>query len=164
MLANFTTLCLRQASKLSLQFVVSAALSAEPAARRASQWENIMQLPRRPIMRFAAGAAALPIVSFVAIAEDFPSRPITWVAPFPAGGPVDTLARIVTEPISRVLGQPIVIENVSGAAGSIGIGRVARAPPDGYTLIQGIWSTHVLNGAVYRLSYDVLNDFAPIAP
>jgi len=97
-----------------------------------------MQLPRRPIMRFAAGAAALPIVSFVAIAEDFPSRPITWVAPFPAGGPVDTLARIVTEPISRVLGQPIVIENVSGAAGSIGVGRVARAPPDGYTLIQGI--------------------------
>jgi tripartite-type tricarboxylate transporter receptor subunit TctC len=90
-----------------------------------------MQLPRRPIMRFAAGAAALPIVSFVAIAEDFPSRPITWVAPFPAGGPV-------TEPISRVLGQPIVIENVSGAAGSIGVGRVARAPPDGYTLIQGI--------------------------
>jgi len=83
---------------------------------------------------------------------------------FPAGGPVDTLARIVTEPISRVLGQPIVIENVSGAAGSIGVGRVARAPPDGYTLIQGIWSTHVLNGAVYRLSYDVLNDFAPIAP
>jgi tripartite-type tricarboxylate transporter receptor subunit TctC len=122
-----------------------------------------MQLPRRQIMRLAASAAALPIVSFVAIAEDFPSRPITWVVPFPAGGPVDTLARIVTEPMSRLLGQPIVIENVSGAAGSVGVGRVARAPPDGYTLIQGIWSTHVLNGAVYSLSYDVLNDFAPIA-
>jgi tripartite-type tricarboxylate transporter receptor subunit TctC len=114
-------------------------------------------------MRLAAGAAALPIVSFVAIADDFPIRPITWVVPFPAGGPVDTLARIVTDPMSRLLGQPIVIENVSGAAGSIGVGRVARAPPDGYTLIQGIWSTHVLNGAVYSLSYDVLNDFAPIA-
>jgi tripartite-type tricarboxylate transporter receptor subunit TctC len=129
MLANFTTLCLRQASKLSLQFILLAAA-------------------------FAACSEAR---------DDFPSRPITWVVPFPAGGPVDTLARIVTEPLSRLLRQPIVIENVSGAAGSIGVGRVARAPPDGYTLIQGIWSTHVLNGAVYSLSYDVLNDFAPIA-
>src|SRR5262245_8666970 len=122
-----------------------------------------MQVARRQIMRLAAGAAAFPIVSFAAIAEDFPSRPITWVVPFPAGGPVDTVARIMTEPMSRLLRQPIVIENVSGAAGSIGAGRVARAPPDGYMLIHGIWSTHVVNGAVYRLSYDVLNDFAPIA-
>jgi tripartite-type tricarboxylate transporter receptor subunit TctC len=122
-----------------------------------------MQLPRRQIMRLAAGAAALPIVSFVAIAEDFPSRPITWVVPFSVGGPQDTLARIVTERMRGLLGQPIVIENVSGAAGSIGVGRVARAPPDGYTLIQGLWSTHVVNGVVYKLSYDVFNDFAPIA-
>jgi tripartite-type tricarboxylate transporter receptor subunit TctC len=122
-----------------------------------------MQIARRQIMRLAAGATAFPIVSFVAIAEDFPSRPITWVVPFPAGGPVDTVARIMTDPMSRLLQQPIVIENVSGAAGSIGAGRVARAPPDGYMLIHGIWSTHVVNGAVYRLSYDVFDDFAPIA-
>jgi tripartite-type tricarboxylate transporter receptor subunit TctC len=114
-------------------------------------------------MRWAAGAAALPIGSFVAIAEDYPSRPITWVVPFPVGGPQDTLARILTERMSGLLGQPIVIENVSGAAGSIGVGRVARAPSDGYTIIQGIWSTHVVNGVVYKLSYDVFNDFAPIA-
>jgi tripartite-type tricarboxylate transporter receptor subunit TctC len=94
-----------------------------------------MQLPRRQIMRLAAGAAALPIVSFVAIAEDFPRRPITWVVPFPVGGPQDTLARVVTERMHGLLGQPIVIENISGAAGSIGVGRVARAPPDGCTLI-----------------------------
>jgi tripartite-type tricarboxylate transporter receptor subunit TctC len=122
-----------------------------------------MRLPRRQIMRLAAGAAALPIASFVAMAEDFPSRPITWVVPFPVGGPQDTLARIVTARMSGLLGQPIVIENVSGAGGSIGVGRVARAPPDGHTLIQGIWSTHVVNGVVYKLSYDVFNDFAPIA-
>ena len=97
------------------------------------------------------------------MAEDFPSRPITWVVPFPVGGPVDTLARILTERMHGLLGQPIVIENISGAAGSIGVGRVARAPPDGYTLIQGIWSTHVVNGVVYNLAYDVYNDFAPIA-
>jgi tripartite-type tricarboxylate transporter receptor subunit TctC len=114
-------------------------------------------------MRWAAGAAALPIGSFVAIAEDYPSRPITWVVPFPVGGPQDTLARILTERMSGLLGQPIVIENVGGAAGSIGVGRVARAPSDGYTIIQGIWSTHVVNGVVYKLSYDVFNDFAPIA-
>jgi tripartite-type tricarboxylate transporter receptor subunit TctC len=119
---------------------------------------------RREFIALLGGtAAALPIVSFVANANDFPNRPITWVVPFPVGGPVDTLARIVTERMTGVLGQPIVIENVSGAAGSIGVGRVARAPPDGYTLIHGIWSTHVVNGAVYKLSYDVFNDFAPIA-
>src|SRR5215510_6910384 len=118
-----------------------------------------MQIARRQIMRLAAGATAFPIVSFVAIAEDFPSRPITWVVPFPAGGPVDTVARIMTDPMSRLLQQPIVIENVSDAAGSIGAGRVARAPPDGYMLIHGIWSTHVVNGAVYRLSYERVRRF-----
>ena len=73
------------------------------------------------------------------------------------------MARIVTEHMRPLLGQPIIVENVTGAAGSIGVGRVARAPPDGYTLINGIWSTHVTNGAVYKLKYDVLSDFAPIA-
>ena len=96
-------------------------------------------------------------------AQNYPTQPITMIVPFAAGGPVDTLARIVTERMRPLLGQPVVVENVTGAAGSTGVGRVARAPPDGYTLIAGIWSTHVTNGAVYKLKYDVVGDFAPIA-
>jgi tripartite-type tricarboxylate transporter receptor subunit TctC len=88
---------------------------------------------------------------------------MTIVVPFAAGGPLDTLARIVAERMRASLGQPIVIENVTGAGGSIGTGRVARAVADGYTLIIGIWTTHVVNGAIYPLQYDVLNDFEPIA-
>jgi tripartite-type tricarboxylate transporter receptor subunit TctC len=95
--------------------------------------------------------------------QTYPTQPVTMIVPFPAGGPVDTLARVVTERMRPLLGQPVIVENVTGAAGSIGVGRVARAPPDGYTLIAGIWSTHVTNGAVYKLKYDVLGDFAPIA-
>jgi tripartite-type tricarboxylate transporter receptor subunit TctC len=98
-----------------------------------------------------------------ASAQVYPSRSITIVVPFAAGGPLDTLARIVAERMRASLGQPIVIENVSGAGGSIGTGRVARAAPDGYTLVIGIWTTHVVNGAIYPLQYDVLNDFEPIA-
>jgi tripartite-type tricarboxylate transporter receptor subunit TctC len=85
------------------------------------------------------------------------------VVPFPAGGPLDAIGRIIAEPMRGSLGQPVIIENVSGAAGSLGVGRVARASPDGYTLSLGIWSTHVVNGAVLTLPYDVLNDFEPVA-
>jgi len=85
------------------------------------------------------------------------------VVPFAAGGPTDTIARILANPMSVALGRPIIIENVTGAAGSIGVGRVARAAPDGYTLSVGFLGTHVLNGALYALQYDVLNDFEPIA-
>jgi tripartite-type tricarboxylate transporter receptor subunit TctC len=98
-----------------------------------------------------------------ASAQVYPSRSITIVVPFAAGGPLDTLARIVAERMRASLGQPIVIENVTGAGGSIGTGRVARSVADGYTLIIGIWTTHVVNGAIYPLQYDVLNDFEPIA-
>jgi tripartite-type tricarboxylate transporter receptor subunit TctC len=98
-----------------------------------------------------------------AAAQTFPSRPIILDVPFAAGGPTDTIARIVAQRMSVSLGQNIVIENVSGADGTIGVGRVARAKPDGYMLSVGAWSTHVLNGAAYALSYDVLGDFAPIA-
>jgi len=97
-----------------------------------------------------------------AAAEGYPSRPITMVVPFPAGGPTDTIARIVSERMSTSLAQPIVIENVTGAAGTIGAGRVARATPDGYTLCVGFLGTHVLNGAIYSLQYDVVKDFEPI--
>jgi tripartite-type tricarboxylate transporter receptor subunit TctC len=82
--------------------------------------------------------------------------------PFAAGGPVDTVARILSEPMRATLGQSIIVENVTGAAGSIGVGRVARAAPDGYTLSIGHWSTHVVNGAIYPLPYDLLRDLEPI--
>ncbi len=105
-------------------------------------------------------AAALSITS--AGAQTYPSRPITMVVPFAAGGPVDTVARILSEPMRASLGQSIIVENVTGAAGSIGVGRVARAAPDGYTLSIGHWSTHVVNGAIYPLPYDLLRDLEPI--
>jgi tripartite-type tricarboxylate transporter receptor subunit TctC len=95
--------------------------------------------------------------------ETYPSRPITMVVPFAAGGPVDTLTRFLAERMRPLLGQPILIENVTGAGGSIGVGRVARAAPDGYTLVNGIWSTHVVNGAMFNLPYDVFGDFEPVA-
>jgi tripartite-type tricarboxylate transporter receptor subunit TctC len=121
-----------------------------------------MKLPRRRFLQLACGAAALPAFSGIANAQSFPVRPITIVVPFAAGGPIDTLARIMAEGMHGPLGQPVVVENVTGAAGNIGVGRVARAPADGYTLVAGFWGTHVVNGAVYDLPYDVLNDFEPI--
>jgi tripartite-type tricarboxylate transporter receptor subunit TctC len=97
-------------------------------------------------------------------AQDFPSRPITMIVPFPPGGAVDPVARIVAERMKVKLGQSIVVENVaSGGNGIVGVGRVARAPPDGLTIGFGNWSTNVVNGAIYALPYDLLNDFAPIA-
>ena len=107
--------------------------------------------------------AAIAIAIGRASAENYPTRPVTIVAPFPAGGPSDALARILSEPLRAALGQPVVIENVVGAGGNIGISRVARASPDGYTLVIGQWSTHVVNPVTYSLSYDVVNDFEPIA-
>jgi tripartite-type tricarboxylate transporter receptor subunit TctC len=122
-----------------------------------------MKLPRRRFLHLAAGAAALPALPSTASALDYPTRPITIVVPFSAGGPVDTLTRIVADRMRRFLGQSIVVENVTGAGGSIGTGRVARTAPDGYTLLAGIWSTSVVNPVVYALPYDVINDFAPVA-
>jgi tripartite-type tricarboxylate transporter receptor subunit TctC len=99
----------------------------------------------------------------MATAQGYPAHPITMIVPFAAGGPTDTLARILAQRMTAKLGQSIVIENVSGASGSIGVGRVARAAPDGYTLSIGNVSTHVFNGAIIPLSYDLLRDFEPIA-
>jgi tripartite-type tricarboxylate transporter receptor subunit TctC len=97
------------------------------------------------------------------LAESYPARPITVVVPYPAGGPTDTLARILTERMQVSLGQSIVVENVSGAMGSVGIGRVARAVPDGYTLSLGDWNSYVLAGAIRPDQYDVLKDLEPVA-
>jgi len=107
---------------------------------------------------FAALASIAP-----AMAGEYPTKPIMFVVPFAAGGPLDSLARAISEPMSADLGQPIVIENVAGAAGSTGVGRVAHAAPDGYTVSVGNWSTHVLNGAIHTLQYDLLGDLAPVA-
>jgi tripartite-type tricarboxylate transporter receptor subunit TctC len=106
--------------------------------------------------------ASLSILPALAPAQSFPSRPVTMVVPFAAGGPVDTVARILAEPMRKSLGQPIVVESTTGAGGSLGVGRVARAAPDGYTLSIGHWSTHVVNGAVYQLGYDLLKDLEPV--
>src|SRR5690242_11344512 len=123
-----------------------------------------MKLPhRRQFLHLAAGAATLPALSRFAGAQAYPSRPITLIVPFAAGGPTDTIARIITEGMRASLGQPIIIENVGGADGGIAVGRAARAAPDGYTLSIGNVATHVLNGAAYSLSYDLLNDFESIS-
>jgi tripartite-type tricarboxylate transporter receptor subunit TctC len=122
-----------------------------------------MQLPRRTFLRLAAGAAVVPVVFSDARAQVYPSRPITIVVPFPPGGPTDLLGRLAGERIRLSFGQLVVIENVPGANGSLGVGRVARAAPDGHTLVVGLWNTHVSNAAIYPLPYDVQKDFEPIA-
>jgi tripartite-type tricarboxylate transporter receptor subunit TctC len=122
-----------------------------------------MKLPRRGFLHLAAGAAALPLVSKIAFAQDYPKRPITILVPFAAGGPTDTLARILADRMRVSLGQTVIIENVAGAAGSIGVGRGARATPDGHTVSLGHLGTHVVNGAIYSLPYDLLQDFEPVA-
>jgi tripartite-type tricarboxylate transporter receptor subunit TctC len=98
-----------------------------------------------------------------AAAESYPSRPITMIVPFPAGGPTDTIGRIFAEAMRSPLGQSVIVENVPGAAGSLGTERVAFAKPDGYTIGLGNTVTHVLNGAIYPLKYDVVKDFEPVS-
>ena len=96
-------------------------------------------------------------------AQTYPTRPITIIVPYPAGGPTDTLARVLAERMKAALGQSVIIENVTGAGGSIGVGRVARAAPDGYTLSIGHNQTHVINAASMNLPYDVVKDFEPVS-
>jgi tripartite-type tricarboxylate transporter receptor subunit TctC len=122
-----------------------------------------MKIERRQFFYLAAGAVAPPAMSRVAKAQAYPSRPITLVVPFAAGGPNDTIARVLAEPLRASLGQAIIIEDVGGANGSIGVGRVVRAAPNGYTLSLGSVSSHVMNGAMYALGYDLLTDLDPIA-
>jgi tripartite-type tricarboxylate transporter receptor subunit TctC len=110
-------------------------------------------------------AAAFAVISGMplATAQDYPSHPVTIVVPNPAGGATDTLARILAEHLKTSLGQPLVIESVAGAGGSLGVARVARAAADGYTLSFGSWDSHVGSGAIYPVQYDLLKDFDPIA-
>jgi tripartite-type tricarboxylate transporter receptor subunit TctC len=115
-------------------------------------------------MRRAILIALVALLAFSgsAYADNFPSHPLTIVVPFSAGGPSDALARIMAERMKTALGQTILIENVTGAGGSLGVGRVARAAADGYTISYGHLGTHVANGAIYKLSYDLLTDLEPV--
>jgi tripartite-type tricarboxylate transporter receptor subunit TctC len=122
-----------------------------------------MKVRRRRLLQLLAAAGATSVTSRVAWAQTFPTRPVTIVVPFPAGGPTDTLGRVLADRMKNSLGQSVIIENLTGAAGTIGSTHVARSPPDGYTLILGHWQTHVVNGATFTLPFDVVNDFAPIA-
>src|SRR4051794_14174839 len=109
-------------------------------------------------------ACFITVMSAAAAAQPYPSRPITMVVPFGAGGPTDALARIVAQRMSQSLGQQVVIENVTGASGTIGIGRGARAAPDGYTVVLGNWPSFVVASLTLpSLSYDVMRDFEPVA-
>jgi len=122
-----------------------------------------MMLPRRTFLGFAAAAATLPALTRIVLAQAYRTRPVTMVVPYAAGGAGDAVARVLAERMKAALGQPVIVENVSGANGSIAVGRVARAAPDGYTLSLGVWNTHVSNGALYALPYDVVKDFEPVA-
>jgi tripartite-type tricarboxylate transporter receptor subunit TctC len=108
-------------------------------------------------------ALGLACAASQAGAQPYPSHPITMVVPFAAGAPVDMVGRIIAERMRVSLGQPIILENVSGAAGSLGVARAVRAAPDGYTISLGNISSHVLNGAIYALQFDALKDFEPVA-
>ncbi len=109
-----------------------------------------------------AALMALLALGGNALADNFPSHPVTLVVPFSAGGPTDAMARILADHMRTTLGQNIVIENVTGAAGSLGVGRVVRAAPDGYTVSIGHLGTHVANGAIYKLGYDLVADLEPV--
>ena len=121
-----------------------------------------MTIRRRALLLLLASLAALPGSPPFVRAQDYPTKPITLIVPFPPGGPNDTLGRIMAERMRVSLGQPVIVENVSGANGTIGVGRVARAAPDGYTIGVGTWATHVVNPAIYALPYDTVKDFEPL--
>jgi tripartite-type tricarboxylate transporter receptor subunit TctC len=114
-------------------------------------------------MRHLICAVVAGMLTGGASAETYPSRPVTVNVPYAAGGPLDTMMRVVAEGLRSALGQSVIIENVAGAGGSIGVGRVTRALPDGYTVSAGTWGSHVANVAIYALPYDVLKDLDPVS-
>src|SRR3974390_959264 len=114
-------------------------------------------------LAFAAGLGFAVGARGNAYAQAYPSRPVTIVVPFPAGGPTDTLARILSEPMRKSLGQTIVIEKATGAGAGIGVARAAQAAPDGYTLNIGNWTSHVGAGAMYPLAHDALLELKPVS-
>ena len=123
-----------------------------------------MKLPRRTFMQFAGAAATMQAFSRVAVAQAYPTRPITMIVPIAAGSSLDVFGRVIAERMAKSLGQPIIIENVSGADGTIGVSRAARAKPDGHVISLVTMCTFGMNSALYSPPYDIFNDFAPIAP
>jgi tripartite-type tricarboxylate transporter receptor subunit TctC len=121
-----------------------------------------MRLGRRQFLSLTAGATALPALSGSAWADSYPSRRITMVVPFAPGALSDIIARVMGEGMGAALGQSIIVDNASGADGTIGSGRVAHAAPDGYTLVCANWNTSVTNAVIYKLDYDVVKDFEPV--
>src|ERR1700739_4912241 len=108
-------------------------------------------------------AAAVIVVAAAPARAEYPDHPITMIVPLAPGGSTDTLGRIMAQGMRPTLGQPIVVENVAGAAGTIGVTRAVRSAPDGYTVLWGMWGTNVADGAIYDLGFDLLDDFQPIA-
>jgi tripartite-type tricarboxylate transporter receptor subunit TctC len=117
----------------------------------------------RKLKLAAATFAAVVVGAGLAGAQSYPVRPVMMIVPLATGGSTDTIARIVAEGMRPTLGQPVIVENVTGAGGSIGVGRVARSAPDGYTIGIGQWGTNMANGVIYPLQYDLVQDFEPIA-
>jgi tripartite-type tricarboxylate transporter receptor subunit TctC len=122
-----------------------------------------MKVSRRALMQLASGAAAAALRPNLVLAADYPTRPVTAIVPFSAGGATDVLARVLADPMGKALGQTVIVEDLTGAAGAIGVGKVAHSPADGYTLCIGTLTTNVLIGGLYKLDFDVLNDLTPIA-
>src|SRR5262249_52314529 len=110
-----------------------------------------------------AVAFAVSVCAGTADAQTYPSRPITLVVPLATGGSTDVIGRLMAEAMRSVLGQPVIVENTTGAGGTIGVGRVVRSAPDGYTFLIGQWGTNVASGAIYPLQFDLLKDLEPIA-
>jgi tripartite-type tricarboxylate transporter receptor subunit TctC len=123
----------------------------------------VNRIRRNGIARYAVALFALFAAASPVAAETFPSRPVTMMVGFPPGGPTDTLARIVADAMQGPLGQPVVVETLSGSSGTIATGRVVHARPDGYTLVIGNWTSHVASPAIYPLDYDILRDLQPVS-
>src|SRR5258708_2314880 len=141
---------------LAAACLAGAAQKSQPEGRQpiGTRMSKLVAIAALAVALTAPGSAG---------AQTYPTRPITIVVPFPAGGPTDALVRILSERMRRSLGQPLVVEYVSGAAGTLGVGRVARAAPDGYTVLIGHLGSNVVVPALYSLPFDVLKDFAPVA-
>ena len=137
--------------------------ACKPAAADVSgrRW---LQAPVRATQRYAFMLCAALMLTANALAQDYPSKPVVMIVPFPPGGSTDILARLLAEPMRAALGQPVVVQNVTGAGATIGVARAVQAPADGYTLSIGNWTSHVGGPVVYRVPWHVVNDLEPVAP